>query len=490
METELNSAALFINNSLVSQGFLRDSERLKFGETENPVGADAENERKIINVIYGLLNKIERDSKEREASTANLKEQQREYERETAKIARLTAKNDAGDKQLQSVEQLNNALESSLASAKKNSDEARAMVAQLKLVVQKSRLQFANELRKRDMEISRLKERLQDPRKVKTISGVSGTLSTSYNSFKGNVNGVASGQVNTSGTIVSNGGAAKDKSAVQRELISMNQQLVSENSTLLEILHSIQDDFISMVYSSSLIDKLPGLHLDGPPDAAGVTQRAIGAKELGKRISICIQEVGNIIHSPNFVSLTELREKEKEVVAVKEELRDMTANWKKAIKTLEEWKKYKEKRDKPWNIRPDSSPRVSHGKEVKGISKSPVSPIPTKSPRSAVPTQSPSRVKVLSGSPKGSDTAIKSVLEDDISDKDSGSSKVRKDGDPINSLPIDNDKLDNDNRNYKSLRLHSAATASGPKLRTSSTLLTPTKASQMRRSENLRNRVR
>lgn len=354
-ESDINSAALFINNTLVSQGFIKDSERLVFGarsEDDEDALSDADNDRRIINVIYGLLNKIERDSKTRETAAVQLKETQRELERETAKVSRLNAKLDACEKQVWQAEHKNNALQTALAAAKKSRDEFRTTFSQLKLVVQKSRLQCANELRKRDMEISRLKERLLDPKKVKTVTGISGTLSKSYNSFKSTAGGGAN-------TVQHNSGQSAKESTVQ-EVVRLNQQLVLESSTLLDMLYRIYQEFIDMVYSPSLAEKIPELSAVGLPDSAGVSERALRAEELGQRIVVCIEEVRNIIYSPDFVSISEMREKEKEISDLREQLRDMTANWQKAMNSVEEWKKYLAKAEKRDTIRP-GPPRVRAG---------------------------------------------------------------------------------------------------------------------------------
>lgn len=481
MESDTDSAALYINNCLVSQGFIRDSERLQLGDSDKSEDSgDGENYRRIINVIYGLLNKVERDSKDKEQIMLKLKEQQRELDQKVAKIDRLNAKCEASGKQLFSVEKLNNALESSLASAKNKNDESKAMIAQLKLVVQKTRLQFANELRKRDMEISRLKERLHDPRKVKTIRGVSGSLSISYNSYKGHANSPSDVPGSTR-IAVKSAETSKEKIAVQKELIALNQQLVSENATLLDILHNIQDGFVEMVYSTSLTDKLPEFHLDGPSDAAGVTQRSVEAKQLGKRISICIDEVTNMINSPNFVSLIELREKEQQVNTLKEELKEMTVNWKKAITTLDQWKKYKEKRERPWNILPDSPPRfVRKNGELGSTLKSPDGPA-SKSIKTVQRNVQKSK-ETFSSTVRSSEIE---KMNDENTLKSQNNLTENRDSTLQQTTPIV-DRI-NQGKTEKDPEFYSTATVTEVKPKMPSTLLTPTKASQIRRSETLRN---
>lgn len=349
---DIKSATLYINNILVSKGYIRDDERLEFGpidgkEKSDPdIGEDettrnetSEKDVRTINVIYSLLKTIDDDSKTNESNAQLAKDLKRKQDEENTKTERLNSKANALQKQVTSLEHLNESLESTVDSLRKSNSHAKDQVGRLKNIVKQHRQQFANELRRRDMQIGKLKERLQDTtRRTKTLSGVSGTLSKSYNSYS----------TTALSSVVENNESTDSIDSVSSELASMNNSLVAENNALLVMLHEIRDSlsFVTDETHSNIISQESATYNENPQNSTEVLIRCKSTEELKEEVSDCVDYIKQALHSPNYVSVVELKEKETEIQKLKDQLSDANTNWQKAISTMDQWKKYRENRDK------------------------------------------------------------------------------------------------------------------------------------------------
>ncbi|KAA8917210.1 hypothetical protein TRICI_000639 [Trichomonascus ciferrii] len=347
---DVRSAASYVNNVLVSKGYIRDDEKLEFGRQEE----DEERDARTINVIYALLKTIDDDSKANEANEQLLKDFKRQREEENTRYERLKTKCEGLEKQVVSVERENSNLKSSADSFRRAAEQQREQSIRLKSLIKQIRQQFANELRRRDVQIAKLKERLQDTsRRTKTLTGVSGKLSKSYNSY--------------STTALSPYDSESEASAaISSELSAMNNALIAENNALLVMLHQIRDSISSVTdeNQSVIISERTASYNEEPRDASEVLIRCQSTQELNEEVSDCIQYITQALHSPNYVSVTELKDKENEIQRLKDQLLDANTNWQKALSTMEQWKKYRENRstiNQPRMLR-DSSTHVRHSK--------------------------------------------------------------------------------------------------------------------------------
>lgn len=349
---DVRSAASYVNNVLVSKGYIRDDERLELGQQEG----DEERDTRTINVIYALLKTIEDDSKASEANAQLVNDFKRQHEEENTRHERLKAKCSALEKQVASLERDGSNLKSSADGFHRAAEQQKEQSVRLKSLIKQIRQQFANELRRRDVQIAKLKERLQDTsRRTKTLTGVSGTLSKSYNSY-------------STTALNRHDSESEASAAISSELSAMNNALVAENNALLVMLHQIRDSISSVTdeNQSAIISERTASYNEQPSDASEVLIRCQTTQELNEEVSDCIQYITQALHSPNYVSVTELKEKESEIERLKDQLLDANTNWQKALSTMEQWKKYRENRstiNQPRMLRDSSShlqPSKSH----------------------------------------------------------------------------------------------------------------------------------
>ncbi|ANB13334.1 hypothetical protein AWJ20_1620 [Sugiyamaella lignohabitans] len=341
---DIQSAALFINNVLTSKGYISESEKIYFGDSE---ARSDRNDTRIINTIYALINTIENDSKAKEAAQRKTGALERELERETNLRTRVESRYDALEKQIQTSQKKANNLEMMLDDEKNKSHELRETALRLQYSLQQFKLQSANELRRKDMELAWLRERVRDPRRAskslaefssKTPTAISGSLaSTRLAHLPTNPEDE---QMKLHNELTST------NIALSQELTSFNSELVSENKLLFSLLNKVKVT-IQNLTEGRIHEKLAGFDFVGKgneSDSAGVAIRAASSEELGEQVLLSIAQIRDILNSPNFVSLAELKEKETRVESLEFQLKEMTSNWEKALKTMEDWRAYRENR--------------------------------------------------------------------------------------------------------------------------------------------------
>jgi chromosome segregation ATPase len=327
---EIESAALYINNSLISKGYIRESERLLFKYADSSPEEQATNTSRIINTIYALLKTVESDAKIKDGANIKIQELQKGLERERTQYSRLESKYDALDNQFQAAQRAHESLESALRSEKSQAGRYKEAIVKNKNSVQQLKLKCSNELRRRDIEIARLKELLRDPRRsTRTgLTRTSGTLST-YDSY-----------ANVPESLQDSGQELIP--VLSQQLIEYNAELTSENRILYSLLHKVNFTICDLTEGNSEYARTSG---PDPSNAAGVAVRAANAQDLGELILESLSQIRKVLNSPNFVSLAELKEKERQVKSLQLQLKEATENWQKALKTMDEWKSYRASRD-------------------------------------------------------------------------------------------------------------------------------------------------
>lgn len=328
--SDIKSAALYINNTLLAKGYISDEERLMFSSVDEGEIDHAKNDTRVINVVYSLLKTLERDTGAYEQVVTRANDMKQEITSNKTQIERLQNKLKAAEKEVQELRNERVSLRASADAFRAQAVDARETITRLKQTIRSSRTQFANEIRKRDIHISNLKERVHSlNRKTRPIPTVSGTLSRSYNSYSG----VTQSQ-------------AEEPSAAEKvadTLSKMNANLVEENGRLIGHLLQVRDAIASV--TAGVRDSDDSGHVsrvsnhEVPSSAAEVLVRISNADQMTSEINQSIDRIDTIVNSPNFVSVTELKSRQRQVDSLSEQLEQMTLNWKKAVDTLDEWKK-------------------------------------------------------------------------------------------------------------------------------------------------------
>lgn len=361
---DIQSASSYINNTLISKGYIQQHEKLRFSsqqmagdgeiddddeETKEPATSEfdkaVENDRRMLNLISSLLETIEADNVTRDQLTDRVHQAIKARESNEQELQRARAKCAALEAQLAAATRLNQTLEATKRGLESRNKTATEELAQLKSLHQKNRVQFGNELRKRDVAISKLKQRLQDPAsRGKPLMAVSGTFSKKLNSY-------------TSGQGVVSAGAHPNTVAMNLETL---KELSRDNSMLYALCYKtklVVENILQYGFKDAQIelspeelDNIESLGYDVPDTdelavfSARVIGRTTNIQQLAAETSQSLEKLSKQVNSSEMVPAKDVERKDREIQELQEQVEQVTANWKRAIKTMDEWKDFRNKK--------------------------------------------------------------------------------------------------------------------------------------------------
>lgn len=396
---DIESAASYINNALLSKGYIQNNELLEFmshqfvtsdddeaaaddgtgveQDTDRPKSNSGkltfdtavETDRRLLNLINQLLETIDSDATTRDRLAEQTNQAMRARESAELELHRLQTKYRSMETQLSNATRQVQSLETAkrgLENKCKATDDELTKLAHLH---QNNKVKFGNELRKRDVALSKLKQRLQDPAlRSKPLMGVSGSFSKRLNSF-------------TSGQQPSTGSGGSGATDVSESLLTNFQALSKDNSMLYALCYKtklVLDNMLSHGFENPQIelspeelDNIDGLGYDreagqdentspgestalvpSGSDIAKYSARAINRttsiSHLADETAASLELLSQQIHAMGtgaggMVPAEELERKEEEARQLKEQVEQATANWKQAVETMENWKKLRNK---------------------------------------------------------------------------------------------------------------------------------------------------
>jgi len=196
----------------------------------------------------------------------------------------------------------------------------------LKMIIQQVRGQSANDIRKRDVEIGRLKEKLLEPRRnpksvnTITITGFTPTVTSSKPEA-------------TSDNACSPDCIAQDTADALTELsqtlANENDNIVSITRQMLSTLKSIQgieDDF-----------QFPTTEEDAESAFLSITPRSFDA--LSDELADALGSLRDLVNQPNYVAVEEIHAKDNEISRLRARVATVEEEWRKAIALIDQWNK-------------------------------------------------------------------------------------------------------------------------------------------------------
>jgi chromosome segregation ATPase len=166
----LRTASTYLNNLLLARGLLRNSEPIDF------VKPSKESRAQIINLVHDLILREDRDREQREHVASTMRTMRAEENRKNHDIERLTTQREESKRSLVQAQAAERTAQTEVKKVEKAMKSLQDQAAKLKTTLAQVKTQCTNDLRKRDLEISRLKTHLQGQQRC-TISKTQSTVS-------------------------------------------------------------------------------------------------------------------------------------------------------------------------------------------------------------------------------------------------------------------------------------------------------------------------
>ncbi|PVI06705.1 hypothetical protein DM02DRAFT_609507 [Periconia macrospinosa] len=336
----LKTASTYINNLLLARGLLRDGKSIEFAHPSRGAGGKEVTMAQIINLVHDLILKRDRDQEHREAVAGTLRTARSEATRLTLTIEKLQTRNDDLSRQISLAQSQERSARAALRTAESTARSLREEMVRLKATVQQVRTSCANDIRKRDVQIQRLKSHLTSQQRGNR-TGVIGASITINPGVMG-VGGIANG--------------AKDEAPdVDDPEYSLKQETTEFLTQLSQSLSDENDNLIGLVRTTiNTLKELQGMP-EGPRQH-GEDLSTIGEEDemmrqsmlqalptnyetLANDLDTVLDNLKNLLTNPNFVPLEEVESREEEILRLRAGWEKMEMRLREAFAMMDTWRK-------------------------------------------------------------------------------------------------------------------------------------------------------
>ncbi|CAI6339471.1 unnamed protein product [Periconia digitata] len=335
----LKTASTYINNLLLARGLLRDGKSIEFAHPSRGAGGKEVTMAQIINLVHDLILKRDRDQEHREAVAATIRASRSEATRLTLAIEKLQTRNDDLSRQISLAQSQERSARAALRTAESTSRTLREEMVRLKSTVQQVRTSCANDIRKRDVQLQRLKGHLTSQQRGNQTRVVGASITINPGASVANL---------------TNGGRDEGPDVEDPEY-TLKQETTEFLTQLSQSLSDENDNLIGLVRTTITTLK----ELQGMPEESrqhGEDLSTIGEEDevtrqsmlqalptnyetLASDLDTVLDNLKNLLTNPNFVPLEEVESREEEIVRLRAGWEKMEMRLREAFAMMETWRK-------------------------------------------------------------------------------------------------------------------------------------------------------
>ncbi|KAK6002770.1 hypothetical protein QM012_001520 [Aureobasidium pullulans] len=309
----LNTASTYLNNLLLARGLLRDSKPLDFAKPTRETRAQ------IINLVHDLLLRRDRDQENREQIALSLRSLRTDQTRKDGDLERLQTRLDAQERSLLQAQTEARNAKIEMRKLESTTKALNDQLGRLKASVSQIKTQCANDVRKRDMHIERLKSHLQGQQRGNKGGLVAPTISVGGrgpHSFNASVRDISDPEYNL-------------KQETTDFLTQLSSGLSDENDALIEMIRE----------TLATLRELLGVPEHNLSDTADGIENEDGFAHgsLAEELESMLDTLKTVLTNPNFVSMDEVEARDDEIARLREGWDQMEARWKDLLFMMNGW---------------------------------------------------------------------------------------------------------------------------------------------------------
>ncbi|KAL3465160.1 Afadin and alpha-actinin-binding-domain-containing protein [Aspergillus heterothallicus] len=334
---DLQAASTYINNVLLARGLVKSGRPIDFANPEDEDGSVATTMARIINLVNDLVLRRDREAEHRENLATTIRTLRTEDSHKTMEITAELSRS------LALAEAQERALKTNVTSAEATIRGLKEQVQRMKTTVQQVRSQCANDIRKRDLELQKLKAHLADRQRGKR-DGLGVTTI--------NINPAASQSSRLK--YLSGGEGVHDpgyslKQETNEFLTQLAQTLSDENDSLILLARntvntlkelqglSAEDTGAENGYSHGVASTGPQRSQHGGVTA--VASLPASCEELSGEMDHVLEHLRTLLTNPSFVPLEEVEVRDDEIKRLREGWEKMESRWRQAVTMMDGWHK-------------------------------------------------------------------------------------------------------------------------------------------------------
>ncbi|GME23250.1 nima interactive protein [Neofusicoccum parvum] len=331
----LKSASAYLNNLLLARGLLRNGKPLEFAHPSKAEGGKQETMAQIINLVHDLILRRDREQDQRDSLSQTLRAVRADNQKATTTIERLQQRSEDLQRQLSLSQSSERSAKNALRSAESSARSLREEMLRLKTTVQQVRTACANDVRKRDVQIQRLKTHLTAQQRGNRMGLVGASITITPGSTGSGPAGL---------------GRDEDMPSVDDAEYSLKQETTEFLTQLSQGLSDENDNLIGLVRSTlATLRELQGMpeHGQSEPDADSAHEDGEDSmlhalptsyEALATDMDHVLENLRSLLTNPNFVSISEVESREEEIIKLREGWEKMEARWRDVVVMMQGWR--------------------------------------------------------------------------------------------------------------------------------------------------------
>lgn len=287
-----------------------------------------------------LLTYCQRDQEYRESVAETVRNLRSEQSRQLISLEKLQTRNSDLTRQLSLAQSQEHAARAALRTAESSARKLRAEMLRLKTTVDQVRTSCANDVRKRDVQIQRLKSHLTTQQ-------------------RGNKTGLVGASITINPGVAGLGGSTsvvrEDEPDLEDPIYSLKQETTEFLTQLIQSLSDENDGLIGLVRSTLMtlreLQGMPEINTQEDTDDLSVVDEDDNAQQrmmhalptsyeaLASDTDAVLDNLKNLLTNPNFVSVDEVESREEEIHRLRAGWEKMESRLRESFKLMDSWRK-------------------------------------------------------------------------------------------------------------------------------------------------------
>lgn len=325
----LRTAATYLNNLLLSRGLLRNGDPIDF------VKPSKESRAQIINLVHDMILREDRAKDQREQVAITIRTLKTEDARKTQEIERLTVKNDESARLMAQAQAAERAASAEVKKVERAMKLLQDQTAKLKTTLAQVKTQCTNDVRKRDLELARLKTHLQGQQRGNRVGMTAPSMSVRKASAESAAHGLDDPEYSL-------------KQETTEFLTQLSQSLSDENDGLIGLLRDSLGTMKTVLGLPANAKRHPDSAVGSMgSDVEGNGKHRTGSsllhalptsyEALSSEMEEILSHMKTILTNPNFVPIEEVEVREDEIARLREGWEHMEKRWCDVLAMMEGW---------------------------------------------------------------------------------------------------------------------------------------------------------
>ncbi|KAJ5457532.1 Afadin/alpha-actinin-binding [Penicillium sp. IBT 31633x] len=335
----LQAASTYVNNILLARGLLKGGRAIDFADPENEDGGTDGTMARVINLVNDLVLRRDREAEHRETLSTTIRTLQASEAEQTTEIGKLKTKTSELTRSLALAEAQERTLKSNMSNAEASIRSFKEQIQRMKSIVQQVRAQCANDIRKRDLEMQKLKSHLAERQRGRREGLSVTTININPGADRSRFQASGGERVNDPGYSL--------KQETTDFLTELCQNLSDENDTLIELarntVHTLKDlqglpqaDNGNSENEQSSMGVSVGAHKSS---SGPVTSLPTSCEELSAHMEAVLDHLRTLLTNPSFVPLEEVEMRDEEIKRLRDGWVKMESRWKQAVTMMGGWQR-------------------------------------------------------------------------------------------------------------------------------------------------------